>query len=307
MRHVIDPGKARKSINFIDNIVYSKVYSPLKGCEMDLKMSIMVQNGNSEMRAAQGVDQMSGTSTLRPAIVWIPGGGWRRWDKNLMTVEMAFLAEKGFLVASIYYRSSAEAHFPAQLIDVKSAVRFLRANAEKYRIDPNRIGVMGRSAGGYLAAFAAMNTKGYDEGDNLEYSSDVQASWDMFGPVDLYMCYQKNKELVKDPNARWKKLSETHEGALLGCAEEDLPEVTVKSSPVNYVNDKMCPILIMHGDSDPMVPYKMSEELYDKIAEAGMEDREELYLLKGAGHGSDEFFQESTKKIALEFFEKYLG
>jgi acetyl esterase/lipase len=144
----INPGNKRKSITFIDNIVYSKVYSTLKSSEVELKMSIMAQYGNSEMRAAMGMQEPCDIVEKMPTIIWIPGGGWRGVDKNLMVPEMQFLAEAGYVVASIYYRSSAEAHFPAQIIDVKSAIRFLRANANKYSIDTNSIGVIGRSAGG---------------------------------------------------------------------------------------------------------------------------------------------------------------
>ena len=153
MKKVIKPGRTRKSINFIDNIVYSRQKN-LDGQEMELKMSIMLQNGNSEMRLASGHDDEADDKTPKPAILWVPGGGYRGCDKNLMVAEMAFLADAGYVVASMYYRSSAEAHMPSQIIDVKTAIRFLRAHADEYEIDPEHIGIIGRSAGGQLSALA---------------------------------------------------------------------------------------------------------------------------------------------------------
>ncbi len=308
MRYYIDPGRERKSITFMDQIVFSTVDTPVCGGSTELKLSIMVTNGNSEMRAATGKDQTASKAPSKPCIVWIPGGGWRTGEtmRNLMVPEMMFLADAGFVVVSIRYRNSGEAHFPAQLIDCKSAVRFLRANAEKYRIDPDRIGVMGRSAGGHLAAWMAMNTDGFDEGDNLEYSSKVSAAWDMFGPVDLQALVDLNVEAIKDPGYRWHNLNDTHEGALLGANDENRAELAYKASPVNFINDGMCPILITHGDADPLVPYTVSEAFYDRLCAAGLEDRSTLYLLRNAGHGSDEFFQPSTKDIVVRFFKKNL-
>ena len=141
MKWTIDPGKERRSINFIDNICYSHV-TDLEGKPLDLYLSLMVQNGNSEMRLADGRDDEVSTG-LQPLIVWINGAGWRGCDKNLMTAEMQFLAEAGYAVAFPYYRSSAQGSFPAQIIDCKTALRFLRANAAKYGIDPARAGAIG--------------------------------------------------------------------------------------------------------------------------------------------------------------------
>ena len=307
MKYFMNPGRHRESITFLDNIVYSHVKAPKKNCEMDLKLSYMAKFGNSEMRVLRGGEALPGEPIhVRPCIVWIPGGGWRGCDKNLMVPEMEFLAEAGFAVVSIYYRSNEEAFFPAQIIDVKSAIRFMRANAKKYSIDPDRIGVMGRSAGGHLASLAAMNTAGWDEGDHLEYSSEVQAAWDLFGPVDLLQCMKYNVELFKDPKFRWHSFDETHEGELLGATDEERWAAAPAASAVSYVSDKMAPILIMHGDADPVIPYAMSEAFYNQICEAGLEEQADFYLLHNGGHGSDEFFQPMTKDVALNFFNKYL-
>lgn len=211
MRTLLDPGKERRSINFIDNICYSHV-TDKAGNPLDLTLSLMVQNGNSEMRLADGRDDEVSTGR-QPVVVWINGAGWRGADKNLMAAEMHFLAEAGFAVACIYYRSSAEGAWPAQLVDCKTAVRFLRAHADDYGLDPDHIGVMGRSAGGHLTAWMAMNGPEYDSGEWAGVSSRVSAAADMFGPVDLPPLSEHNRELIRQPGFRWQHLNETHEGA----------------------------------------------------------------------------------------------
>lgn len=304
MRYVIDPGKERRSINFIDNICYSHV-KDLEGNPLDLHLSLMAQNGNSEMRLASGVDdEVSGGR--QPLIVWINGAGWRGCDKNLMAAEMQFLAEAGYAVACIYYRSSAEGHFPDQLIDCKTAVRFLRAHADEYGLDPSRVGTIGRSAGGHLSAWMAMNTDGYDTDEWADQLSEVQASVDMFGPVDIRRCNEIEIENFKNPNHRWHSLPETHGGALLGGDEATMLERSDEASPIFSMNERMCPIAILHGDQDPLVSVDISEDFYRRIVEAGFEDRADLYIVKNGGHGTRELFQPMTKQVILDFFDKHL-
>ena len=304
MRYTIDPGKERRSINFVDNVCYSHV-TDLKGEPLDLYLSLMLQNGNSEMRLASGLDDEVSTGK-QPLIVWINGSGWRGCDKNLMTVEMQFLAEAGYAVAFPYYRSTAEGSFPAQLVDCKTAVRFLRANADKFGIDPDRVGVIGRSAGGHLAAWMAMNLDGYDTEEWSGFSSKVSAAEDMFGPVDIKKLNLIEIENMKNPNHRWHKIEETHGGALVGGDPATIIERSDAASPIFSANPGMCPMIILHGDEDPLVPLWISEEFYDRLVNEGYGDRVDLYVLKHGGHGTREFFQPSTKKIITEFFDKHL-
>lgn len=306
MKYFIDPGRKRNSINFIDSIVYSKS-EDLEGNELNLEMSIMLQNGNSEMRAAAGVDENQKIRGRKPAILWVPGGGYRGVDKNLMVAEVEYLVEAGYVVASMYYRSSAQAHYPQQLKDVKTALRFLRAHADQYEIDPDRIGVMGRSAGGHLSSMAAMNTKGYDTEEWEGYSSDVQAAYDMFGPVDFITLMEQDEiQMKNDQNHRWKCIEDTHAGALIGGDPLTMKERAKEACVEHFISKEMAPLLIMHGDADPLVPLGISEDFYRQICDAGLEERADFYILKNGGHGTPEFFQPETKKIALEFFNKYL-
>lgn len=306
MRQFINPGCRKKTLNLIDNIVYAAV-TDLEGSPLELKMSLMLQNGNSEMRLATGEDDPKEDHSPKPALLWIPGGGWRGTDKNLMLGEMAEFANAGYVVASMYYRSSSQGHFPDQVIDVKTAIRFLRANAKEYEIDPDHIGVFGRSAGGHLAAYAAMNTDTYGDGPWQGYSSKVQACCDMFGPADILACMELEEKKFADPEFRWHKVEETHGGAFLGGDPAAMKERAVTASPVNFVGAGMCPIQIFHGDNDPIVPKEVSSDiLYDKICQAGLEDLAEYYIVEHAGHGSREFFQDSVKVLMVQFFDRYL-
>ena len=305
MRYTIDPGKERRSINFVSDVCFSHV-TDLEGKPLDLYMSLMLQNGNSEMRLADGKDDEVSTGR-QPAIVWINGAGWRGCDRHLMAAEMTFLAEAGYAMAFIDYRNSAQGKFPDQLIDCKTAVRFLRAHAGEYGIDPDHIGTIGRSAGGHLSAWMAMNTDGYDSQEWSGYSSTVQAAVDMFGPVDVRRLNEIEVEKIKnDPNPRWSTLIETHGGALVGGDEATIIERSDAASPIFSMSDRMCPITILHGDKDPAVPLFVSEEFYDRIVKAGFEDRADLYVVKNGGHGTRELFQAETKGVIREFFDRNL-
>lgn len=308
MKYYINPERRKPTINFVDNIVYSKV-KDLEGKPMDLELSIMSASGNSELKAAMEGARETDKVGVQPVIVWLSGGGYRGVNKNQMIAEIEYLAEAGYAVIPVYYRSSAEGHWPDQLIDIKTAIRFLRAHAEEYLLDPSRIGIMGRSAGGHLAAMAAMNLPGYDSEEWKGYSSDVQACFDMFGPVDVVQLMKYDREqMASNPDYRWKRVEETHAGALMGGDPETMLDRAADASAVYRVEeaDHIAPMLIMHGDDDCLVPYQISVEFYQKLAENGYGDQTDLYLLKDAGHGTPEFFQKQTKEIVVNFFDKYL-
>lgn len=305
MRTVIAPGKERRSINFIDNICYSHV-TDLEGKPLDLYLSLMLQNGNSEMRLASGIDDEVSTG-LQPLIVWINGAGWRKCDKNLMVGEIHYFAERGYAVAFIQYRNSGEGHFPDQLIDVKTAVRFLRAHAAQYGIDPDRIVAMGRSAGGHLASWMAMNVEGYDSEEWSGYSSNVQSAVNYFGPTDIKALNLIELERFKDPNHRWHKIEETHGGALLGGDPATMIERSDAASPIFHISEKTAPLIILHGDEDPLVPLSISESFYERMVAAGLEHQTDLYVVKGGGHGTRELFQAECKEHILNFLNKHLN
>lgn len=133
-----------------------------------------------------GFDLPTDNTRKYPCVVWICGGAWIQMDRSAHLAYLSVLAQQGFVVASVEYRTSNEAKFPAPLQDVKAGIRYLRAHADRFNIDPDRIGVMGESAGGYLTCMAALATDPvYDVGENLEYSSAVQAACPWYPPTDF--------------------------------------------------------------------------------------------------------------------------
>ncbi|MFN4227198.1 MAG: alpha/beta hydrolase fold domain-containing protein [Candidatus Ratteibacteria bacterium] len=231
-----------------------------------------------------------------PVIVFIHGGGWRSGDKQTGIFRLIPFAEKGYFCVSINYRLSDEAKFPAQIEDCKCAIRFLRANAEKYSIDPEKIGVWGTSAGGHLASllgttgdFKEFDRKGGWEG----FSSKVNAVCDWFGPSDFLIGFEKSKR----DGIPYKTLIE-----LFGENIENLEENLKKASPAYQVNKNCPPFLIMHGDKDNVVPYIQSSILYNKLKENGVPVV--LVKIKDAGHGIG--FGESALEFVESFFECYL-
>lgn len=305
MRAVMDPGNARRSVNMTDNIPFATV-TDLEGRLLTLTLSLCAQDGNSEMRLAAGRDDEPPMEPM-PCIVWVPGGGWRGCDKNLMVPEMQFFVEHGYVLASISYRSSAQGHWPDQIRDVWAAIRFLRAHAEAYHIDPDRIGIIGRSAGGQLAAMAAMNPDWSEKGEPwCGWSQRVQAACDLFGPVDLPALIREERLRIQDPDYRWHSIEETHGAALLGVPDGELERAGELASPANFLSDAMCPLLILHGDQDLLVPCSISEDFYRRIVEAGYGDRADLIILKNGGHGTREFFQDAVKQRVLAFFDQAL-
>lgn len=210
-------------------------------------------------------------------------------------------------VVSIYYRNSSEGKWPAQIQDVKTAIRFIRAHAAKYEVDPERIGIFGRSAGGQLSAFAAQNLPGYDTEEWGDFSSNVQSCIDMFGPADLGANMDMEQKKFADPKFRWHKLEDTHGGALIGGDPATIRERADAASVTTHVNAGMTPLMILHGGNDPIVPKEVSSDLlYQKIVDTGLEDRCEYHVIPHAGHGTREFFQDKTKELMIGFFDKTL-
>jgi len=231
-----------------------------------------------------------------PCVVWIHGGGWSKGTHKANRA--AWLAGKGYVAASVEYRLSGEAVFPAQITDCKAAIRYLRAHAKDYGIDPKRIGVWGGSAGGHLAALLG-TTGGVKEleGDagNAKESSAVQAVCDFFGPTDLTL---QPGWLIPPPQV----------AALLGGSPTDKPELARLASPVKFVDRKDPPFLIIHGEEDKLVPIAQSEKLYDALKKAGVDAT--FVRVKNAGHGfTGVDIKPATQEIdamVLAFFDKQL-
>jgi acetyl esterase/lipase len=203
-----------------------------------------------------------------PCIVAIHGGAWRAGDKAQLRNLCVKCAEMGYVAATVQYRFCPKNVFPAQVEDTKCAVRFLRASAEKYQIDPKKFGSIGFSAGGHLAMMLGVTSKSdglEGEGGNPEQDSRVQAVIAFFGPTqldadDLPIASQF---LVKD---------------LIGGTPQEKPEAFKKASPVSYVSKDDGPILIFQGTQDPLVPHSQAYKMTDAMTKAGVPGRVELFV-----------------------------
>ena len=229
-----------------------------------------------------------------PLIVWVHGGAWQAGSKeNCRSVR--FLRQ-GYAAASINYRLSQHAIFPAQIEDCKAAIRFLRANAGKYNIDPNRIGVWGSSAGGHLVALLGTtgDVKEFDKGPNLHVSSRVQAVCDFFGPTDLTKMSDFASTMDHDA-------PDSPESQLVGGPVQENKEACRRANPITYVSKDDPPFLICHGDKDMLVPHNQSVLLNAALKKAGVKVK--FHTVKGGGHG---FRNPEAERMVQEFFDKHL-
>lgn len=227
-----------------------------------------------------------------PAVIYLHGGGWRRGDKTLRTPPM--LVEHGrYIVASINYRLSDQALFPAQIHDCKAAVRWLRANAVRYGIDGARIGVWGYSAGGHLAALLGTTGDHPDlEGGNgsAGVSSAVQAVVCVAAPTDFSRM------------GGWHNEPDSPEALLVGGPVAQRAELVQQANPITYVHAATPPFLLIHGEDDDTVPISQSQLLYDALISAGGEAG--FVRLPGSGHNfglSSPHFSLITSRIEAFF------
>jgi acetyl esterase/lipase len=212
-----------------------------------------------------------------PGIVFIHGGGWRAGTRTQFRRQAAYLATKGFVSVSIDYRFSEEAAYPAALYDSKAAVRWIRANAARYKVNPDKIAASGGSAGGHLAAL--LGTTGdvrtlEGNGGNPGFSSRVQAVVAFNGVYDFVSLSQEALKRQQIENVVFP---------FLGGSINKVPEVWVQASPVAHVSRNSPPFLILHGTGDTTVPYQQALEMQRDLRSVGV--RAELYSAKGANHG----------------------
>jgi acetyl esterase/lipase len=270
-------------IDYLPNIVYGI------GGNRDLRLSILRPKEIKNKRL--------------PVIFYIHGGGWQQNIKELGIVPLMQFVNRGYIGVAVEYRLSKEAKFPAQIEDIKCAIRFLRANAHLYSIDTSKIGVFGESAGGHLAALVGTSCgiKSLEgNGGWGKFSSSVQAVCDWSGPT-----YFPADTITK--NATYN---------LLGGTTLDKADLAKKASPLTYITTDDPPFLIFHGTSDNVVKMEQSATLYQALRKANVEAT--LKLFEGGGHfavygaligeisGGMPNFRNEMKNLMNDFFDKYL-
>jgi acetyl esterase/lipase len=234
-----------------------------------------------------------------PLLVWLHGGRWEVGSKERMP--LGALVERGYAIASLDFRPASRARFPGQVHDIKAALRFLRARASDYGYDATRIGILGESSGGHLAALVG-TTNGHPElegslGEHLGVSSEVHAIVSYFGASDLLTILAQSTPYglgIREPALK----------SLLGALPNENEALARLASPVFQVDTRDPPLLLLHGDQDPQMPINQSHELEGAYNRAGLDAK--LIVVHGAGHGGGAFFDVERTKVVAAFLDEHL-
>jgi len=234
-----------------------------------------------------------------PVIAFIHGGGWQNGDKSRAYGQlMPFVRSGNYAGVSIGYRLTDEGSWPVQIHDCKAAIRWIRANADKYGLDPDRIGIMGSSAGGHLVAM--LGTSGGvaslegNLGDFDDTDSRVKCVVDLYGPTELLTMGNSGRIKHDDPGSP--------ESKLVGGPLQERKDVARSASPITHVTKDDAPILIVHGTNDPLVPFEQSVSFENRLKEAGVDAT--LITIEGGTHGG--FRNPKLRDIVSAFFDKHL-
>jgi acetyl esterase/lipase len=245
-----------------------------------------------------------------PVVIWIHGGGWKSGDKAQFrnTNRFTELQTRGYAVVVINYRLSGEAKFPAQIYDVKSCIRWIKANAATYAFNADKIGVWGSSAGGHLSALAG-TSGGVAELDDLSsgnsgFSSKVQVVVDWFGPADLLK--MDTMALAQGCSSSNHNAADSPESELIGFQITTRPDLVANVNPATYITADDPPFFIEHGLTDCTVPHGQSQYLYDHLLPVLGAQKVKLKLLAGTGHGGGLFDNAATVTEAVDFLDIYL-
>lgn len=290
---VIDAENVVPEIGLHQNVTFAQYFTwPESRLQMDIYMPAVKQKA--------------------PAVIFVPGGWWLTAPKVAGMQICVQLAQAGFVAASIDYRHIGTANYIDSIGDVKAAIRYLRAHADDFNLDKNKIAVMGMSAGGYLATMVGVtgNVDKFNFGDYLNERVDVQAVVDIFGPTDLTKIaddYPKDVQKIYNspgaPPALFVNGVPCYKGSK-GGSLLDTPETAKDSNPLTYIGKNTPPFLIMHGDADKTVSPSQSKILYDALIKNGVDSTH--YVIKDADHYAAYFYQPKTFGIIVDFLNRTL-
>jgi acetyl esterase/lipase len=235
--------------------------------------------------------------TRAPLIVWIHGGAWRSGSKNDLPIRK--LVAEGYPIASVDYRLSTEARFPAQIHDIKAAIRFLRAHANEWQLSAKKIVIAGDSAGAHLAALVGVSNENRELegviGDNVRASSSVQGIISFYGAANL-------QTILKQSTPHGLSVRVPALDLLLGEQPEQVPDLAKLASPVFHVDKHDPPLLLLHGDQDPQMPINQSHELCGAYQRVGAPV--EFVVVHGAAHGGAMFYDDERLEIVKRFLRR---
>ena len=245
-----------------------------------------------------------------PVILSIHGGAFKMGDKgDSQVIPMLEGLKLGYAVVSVNYRLSGEAIWPAQIYDVKAAVRWIRANSKKYKLKTDRIAVWGGSAGGHLSAMAGTSGDVKDLEDltqgNADQSSRVEAVVDWFGPTDFLKMDEQLKE-SKVANPQTHSIPDSPESELIGKNLEDAPELVKAANPETYITKDDPPFFIQHGLIDHLVPYQQSVNFAKKLEQVIGKENVTMELLPATDHGGPNYQTEENLNKVFTFLDRIL-
>ena len=237
-----------------------------------------------------------------PVVMWVCGGGWMEMDRKVWLPELVYLAKQGYAVVSMDYSTEFTTRWPEQMQDVTSAIRWVRTHAAEFAFDPDRIAIMGESAGGHLSVIAGLIEDGlYDSGENPGQSSTVQAVVAWYPPTSPMVLFEelegtvlRNSVLPDDEALLNSGLSRN-----MGPADLEKYDDTLK-----LVKAGAPPFLLLHGDKDSGVAVSHSHKLHDALEQVG--NSVELYVIEDADHAEGRFVQPVVKEIILNFLDEHL-
>ncbi len=246
-----------------------------------------------------------------PVIVAVHGGGFSKGDKTEKGIaSMLEGVNRGYAVVSINYRLSGEAVFPAAISDVKAAIRYIKANAEKYNLDPNNIAMWGNSAGGNLAALAGTSEDNIslngDNTENLKYSSEIQAVVDWFGPIEFLKLDEQFAKSEVTPKMGKRSTNTSIESKYIGGNIAENVKQTEKANPSHYITKNDPYFFIQHGTADQIVPTQQSIGFSEKLTNVLGKEKVKLSILEGAGHGGEQFNSKENLDDVFRFLDGVL-
>ncbi|MDO4648401.1 MAG: alpha/beta hydrolase [Eubacteriales bacterium] len=254
-------------------------------------------------------DEESGFSAPYPVIVHTHGGGFANGDqRDTQLLPMLTALKRGYVVVSIQYRRSREALFPAQLYDVKAAVRYLRAHANDWDLDPNKFAAWGASSGGWLASMLGLTSdiRAFEDPDqgNSDESSAVQAVIDWCGPCGNFL--EMDRAFQRSGLGEMgHSEADSPESRFLGHQITEIPELVRMVTPAVYAHTDMPPVYILHGSIDQVVPVEQSIAFADAIKKAAGTDKVQLHIVEGKLHHGDAWYNEPwVANEALDFLDK---
>lgn len=292
---ILTADRTHAPVDLVGDVVYEQIKAPRGGNVRQMHMSLLIPR----------------TEAKKPAIVYFPGGGFTSSNHDKFIEMRMALAERGFVVAAAEYRVVPNT-FPAPLIDGKAAVRYLRAHADEYGIDPARIGVLGDSAGGWMSQMMGTTNgeSAFDIGENPGESSDVQAAVTLYGISDLTNIGEGFAEEIVAVHG-----SPAVTEALLvnGPAFNTNPgspitadkEKALAASPMGHLDGDLPPFLILHGNADRLVSPVQSSQLYEALKARGA--KADYLILDGAAHGDAPWYHPALIGRVVDWFAAHLS